>query len=352
MTILLFYTRNQGFLSQFFEEISIRLAQNNHQVHNFSLKTRKYVENKNGVLLTVEIKGGYFKNYYEIFKIIKAVKPDVILSNFSYVNPALLFGRLLGVKQNMIWFYTLINQMNFTATNIYIKSKFMNLASTIITNSKELKQEVISEYSQKSEKVHYLPFTTTVSITNKKEINLVKTTNKIYIGCPGRLHPDKNQNLVVDALYELKDENLILVFAGHKQSDFLENHKNYHSLKNQIIVLGNLSREEMVDFYNKMDIIILPSLNEAFGLVLIEALASGCTTLVSSRFGALDYIKEDVSDITFNPQDVEDLKNKLKVILVNKKPPQYFKNLYESNFSMDDVVSQFLSLIEKKQLEH
>ena len=314
MTILILYTRNQGFLSHFFEDVSVRLVQDGHQVHNFSLKSRKYKEEENGVLLTVEKSGSYLKNYYEIFKIIKEVEPDVILSNFSYVNPALLFGKLLGVKHNMIWFHTLISQMNFKPTNIYIKSKFMNLASTIITNSKELKNEVIDKYYQKQGKVHNLPFTTTAAVTVKIEINLVK-----------------------------------LVLAGYKQSDFIEHHKNYHTLKSQIILLGNLSREEMADFYNKMDVIVLPSLNEAFGLVLIEALASGCNTIVSSRFGALDYIKEDVSTMTFNPLDIEDLKNKLNETLINKKPDQYYKELYEDNFSLDEIVKKFLSLIENKQ---
>lgn len=349
MTILILYTRNQGFLSHFFEDVSVRLVQDGHQVHNFSLKSRKYKEEENGVLLTVEKSGSYLKNYYEIFKIIKEVEPDVILSNFSYVNPALLFGKLLGVKHNMIWFHTLISQMNFKPTNIYIKSKFMNLASTIITNSKELKNEVIDKYYQKQGKVHNLPFTTTAAVTVKIEINLVKLEGKTYIGCPGRIHPDKNQNLIIDALSELGDENLILVLAGYKQSDFIEHHKNYHTLKSQIILLGNLSREEMADFYNKMDVIVLPSLNEAFGLVLIEALASGCNTIVSSRFGALDYIKEDVSTMTFNPLDIEDLKNKLNETLINKKPDQYYKELYEDNFSLDEIVKKFLSLIENKQ---
>jgi len=106
-----------------------------------------------------------------------------------------------------------------------------------------------------------------------------------------------------------------------------------------------LTHKEMVDFYYKMDLIVLPSLNEAFGLVLIEALASGCNTLVSARFGALDYIKEDVSGITFNPHNVIELQEKIKEALLNKKPTQYFKDLYINNFSMDEIMKQFLNLI-------
>lgn len=222
----------------------------------------------------------------------------------------------------------------------------MDLSSLIITNSNELKQEVIKEYGQKPQKVCNLPFTTTVFNTDKKDISLNKEIGKIYIGCPGRLHPDKNQNFLIDALLELNNKNHVLVLVGSKQSDYLLKHKNYHKYKNQILHLGILSREEMADFYSKMDLVVLPSLNESFGLVFIEALASGCTTLVSSRFGALDYIKEDVSSITFNPKDLNELKTKIKEALLKKKSSQYFKDLYKDNFSMDEVVKQFLSLIE------
>ena len=45
-----------------------------------------------------------------IDSIIKKEKPDVILSNFSYVNPALLCGKLFGIKKNMAWFHSLNEQ--------------------------------------------------------------------------------------------------------------------------------------------------------------------------------------------------------------------------------------------------
>jgi len=225
----------------------------------------------------------------------------------------------------------------------------MNMASLVITNSNELKQEVIKEYRQKPEKVCNLPFTTAVSNTEKKDILLTKEIGKIYIGCPGRLHPDKNQDFLIDALIELDNINYVLVLVGSKQSDFLLKHKNYHKYKNQIIHLGNLSREEMVDFYSKMDLIVLPSLNESFGLVFIEALASGCNTLVSSRFGALDYIKEDISEMVFNPKNLNDLQTKIKEAILKEKTSQYFKDLYKDNFSMDEVVKQFMLLIEENK---
>src|SRR5690606_22581271 len=279
MKILFFITYNKSYLSDFFIAICSELAYLGHDVKIISLKNNNSVfvlDSK--VNIHIIKKQKRYQNYISLFKLIKNEKPDVVVSNFSYVNPVVLASKLLGVKHNIIWFHTLKSQMNFKPSSIYIKSKFMNMSSVIITNSNELRREVIKEYRQKSEKVYNLPFTTTVSFVKKKKINLDKIKGKTYIGCPGRLHPDKNQNLIIDALFQLRDDNFILVLAGSKHSDFLLNHKNYHNCKNQILHLGKLSNEEMVDFYSKMDLIVLPSLNEAFGLVLIEALASGCNT--------------------------------------------------------------------------
>lgn len=334
-------------MSAFYQELSAKFFADGYEVFNFYLKHESDFFNENGVPVWGEKRGNYLQNYFHIYKIIKRVKPDVVISNFSYANPAVIFGRVLGVEHNIIWFHTLKNQMGFKPSSIYIKSKVMNFASAIITNSKELKSEVINDYYQNSAKVHNLPFTTTITITDKKDISLIKVKDELYIGCPGRLHPDKNQTILLDLLPALNNKNVVLVFAGSNQNNFLQNHKNFHNYADQIIYLGNLSREEMVDFYNKMDVIVLPSFNEAFGLVLIEALASGCNTLVSSRFGALDYIKEDVSSIMFNPHDIEELKYKLEKMLVNKKPPKYFRDLYENNFSLDEISKKILSIIEK-----
>ncbi|WP_157588906.1 glycosyltransferase family 4 protein [Psychroserpens burtonensis] len=347
MKILLFHTYNRGYLSSFFHELSVKLFEDGHEVVSFSFKSTVSERLIDDVKVIVKKKKGYFTNYTNVYRIVRQEKPDVILSNFSYVNPALLFGKLLGVKHNMVWFHTLKKQMDFKWYNVYIKSKFLNLASDIITNSIELKNEVITDYRQKSIKVHNFPFTTAVSSTIKKEINLDKIDGKVYIGCPGRLHPDKNQKVLLEVLDALKNDNYVVVFVGAVQNNFLFNHVLYEAYKDQILHLGTLSKEEMADFYFKMDLIVLPSLNEAFGLVLIEALASGCNTLVSNRFGALDYIKEDVSHMTFSPLDVVDLKNKIIDAFTYKKPSQYFKALYANNFSMSDIIKMLLLLIKK-----
>ena len=97
------------------------LAEEGYEVVNFCLKKEADQFSLNGIDIIIEKKGGYLSNYHHIYKIIKRTRPDVVLSNFSYVNPALLFGKLFGVKKNMVWFHSLNDQMEATKIDIFIK---------------------------------------------------------------------------------------------------------------------------------------------------------------------------------------------------------------------------------------
>lgn len=349
MKIILFNTYNKSNLSDFFVEFCKNLSKLGHQVTIVSLKKEHKIYTIDpSVEIKIFKKNKRYYRYFTLLNVVRKESPDVVISNFSYVNPVVLASKLFGVKHNIIWFHTLKSQMNFKPPTVYIKSKVMDLASGIITNSRELRQEVILDYKQNPEKVYNLPFTTFVNTVEIQDINLVKQKGKIYIGCPGRIHSDKNQAILIELLTKLNDDNIILVFAGSNQNDLLQKHPYYENYKHQIVYLGKLTQNEMIGFYDKMDVIILPSFNEAFGLVFIEALAMGCTTLVSSRFGSLDYITEDISAIVFDPNDVSDLKHKLKSTLANRKTQQYYMDLYRNNFSMVKIINQFISIIEKK----
>lgn len=346
MKFLFFFTHNKSFLRDFFISLCGKLVESGHTVIVYSYKSKpdEFVL-KNGVKVCILKKQNKFLDYPRAFKIIKKEKPDVVVSNFSYVNSVVLASWFYKIKHNIVWVHSVKSAMNFTLKNIFIKSKFLNLTTAIIANSKELKQEINKDYKQPAEKVFNLPFTSSVLDIPEENIELIKEQEKIYIGCPGRICEDKNQKILLDILPDLKDENVILVFAGSNRENLLKQHFNYSQYQNQIKYLGVLSQNEMVSFYKKMDVIVLPSFNEAFGLVFIESLAMGKPTFVSDRFGSLHYVKDDYSSFSFNPKQPEELTDKLKAYLKNKKEKSYFENIYHTNFSLDQIYKEFLFII-------
>jgi len=55
---------------------------------------------------------------------------------------------------------------------------------------------------------------------------------------------------------------------------------------------GKLHGEALVDFYRASDVLVLPSLEDSFGLVVPEALACGVPVIVTERTGARDLVRE------------------------------------------------------------
>ncbi len=342
MKIIILYTYNKGYLSQFFFELCSMLSANGHEVITFSLK-RKASKNKiNNVEVIIKKRGGYISTYFQIFRLLKNNRADVVLSNFSYANPALLFGKLLGVKNNMVWFHSLNEQMTPTWSNIFIKRQFLRLANKIIANSQLTEKELKEIYKVPSFKIETIPFWSNIADQSNLEMNakFKKMTNVFNIGCPGRMVLDKNHKVVIEALsliYLKTDFDFHLYFAG----DGIEMNplillSEQLNLKEKMSFCGHLSAEEMTSFYKAMDVVVLPSFHEAFGLVFIEALALGTPVLVSSQFGALDFIdttKFDLKKFSFDPNSKEGLAKKLKEIMTHGDLGRDFYNhLYDDTF--------------------
>lgn len=76
--------------------------------------------------------------------------------------------------------------------------------------------------------------------------------------------------------------------------EFRETAKDFESFTGgaKVIQRGSLSQSELAEAFREMDVLVLPSAEEAFGLVVVQALESGIPCIVSDRVGAKDLIRE------------------------------------------------------------
>lgn len=355
MKILVFHTYNQGYLSSFFHELSIKFIQEGHEVVSFSWKASVSEHIIDGVKVVVKRKQGYLTNYRNIYNIIKKEQPDVTLSNFSYVNPTLLFGKLFGVKKSMVWFHSLNEQMSSSKRNIFIKKQFLKLTDVVIANSYLTKQELQHYYGVPETKIHAVPFWSTITEqeTEVTDIAFASTKNAIKIGCPGRMATHKNHKILIEALSYLKnttDYSFQLYFAGDgEEFTNLQKQAQELQLSNEVSFLKHLTANDMLHFYNNMDVVVLPSFHEAFGLVFIEAIALGIPVVVSNAFGALGFIDTErfpLQDFSFNPYDISELIDKLEPYIENKGlKSDYFKMIYHATFQKDVIYNQIKAVI-------
>jgi glycosyltransferase involved in cell wall biosynthesis len=82
---------------------------------------------------------------------------------------------------------------------------------------------------------------------------------------------------------ELGDHQLAVVGSGRDPEYLASLHKLAAELgiTGEVVFTGGVKLEETVDFYRAADAFVYPSLNETFGLPLLEAMACGCPVVTS-----------------------------------------------------------------------
>jgi glycosyltransferase involved in cell wall biosynthesis len=170
-------------------------------------------------------------------------------------------------------------------------------------------------------------------VNTKKYTNVSKTESENFkrkynikdntILTVGRVHKSKGIQYILDAIKDL-DCNLLVVGPDGGYKEELEKQIEEYSIRERIIFTGPVSNEELVAAYNVADIFVLASEWEGFGLVAIEAMASGTPVITSNR-GALPYlINNNKNGFLIEYKDIEQLKNKIKYLLSNKVKQKNF----------------------------
>jgi phosphatidylinositol alpha-mannosyltransferase len=97
----------------------------------------------------------------------------------------------------------------------------------------------------------------------------------------GRLEPRKGPDVLVNAMGLLRDLNVTLVVAGEGGlRSRLETTAD--RLRVKVRFLGEVSEEDKARLYRSCEIYCAPNLRgESFGIVLVEAMASGCPVVCS-----------------------------------------------------------------------
>ncbi len=101
-------------------------------------------------------------------------------------------------------------------------------------------------------------------------------------------------------------------------------------------------------YYNLMDIFVLPSKVEPFGLVLIEAGMMKLPVIASNVDGIPEIIENNKCGLLFEPEDINELAEKIRFLLENvdvrKEVGQNLYKLVLSKFSSEENIKKIKSL--------
>ncbi|MGB3293932.1 MAG: glycosyltransferase [Phormidesmis sp.] len=136
----------------------------------------------------------------------------------------------------------------------------------------------------------------------------------LYIG---RLVKRKGIRKLIEACLILKrqgltDYTLILVGDGEERKA-LENFIEEAGLSHNVIFIGWLSYGQIGAYFRASDVFVLPSFEDTWGAVLLEAMAFGKPVICSKMAGASEIVFEGKNGFTFDPYDSSELAEKLSM---------------------------------------
>jgi len=138
------------------------------------------------------------------------------------------------------------------------------------------------------------------------------------IGTAGRLVPEKGQIHLIKALKILKDKHCELkcLFIGNGPLlNKINGKAAAFGVKDMCIFAG--TRNDIEKIYPILDLFVLPSIREPFGLVLLEAMATQIPVLAFSNGGPQEFIKSGRNGVLAPPEDSYRLAEEIQFLLQN-----------------------------------
>ncbi|MFH1867238.1 MAG: glycosyltransferase family 4 protein [Patescibacteria group bacterium] len=142
----------------------------------------------------------------------------------------------------------------------------------------------------------------------------------LFVGGLDKAHFFKGVSTLLRAAQTLSVANFKLVIVGGGELLIFYRHQAEQlGLSNKVIFTGQVSEEELSEYYRLADIFVLPSINqaEAFGLVILEAMASGLPVIASNLTGVRTLVEPGKTGLLTEPGDHLSLTQALETLLNN-----------------------------------
>jgi glycosyltransferase involved in cell wall biosynthesis len=283
----------------------------------------------------------YFpENSYVFFQRGEKLANDVRLVHFPYFEPFFLALPIYNKFKTVVTVHDLTPIVFPEAFPSGIKGKLkwqmqrfaLKRASAVITDSESSKKDIRKYAGIKESKIHVVYLAAGEQFTKlKTEKVKLKEISKRF-GLPekfvlyvGDVTWNKNLPRLIDAIREVK---LPLVMVGKslvsedydKSSPWNADLNRVNELTkgdSNIMRLGFVSGEELVQLYNLATVFVMPSLYEGFGLPILEAMACGCP-VITSKEGSLPEVAEDAA-FYVDAYDMDSIASGIKKVFTDEK---------------------------------
>ena len=230
------------------------------------------------------------------------------------------------------------------------EKKCFNWTGQITTPSTDLKNKIIDLYNIKSEKIYVLP---NILDTNHFRPMQKSKSNYFKILHIGRFERTKGVETLIKAFTKLSKlfNNIKLINVGEARGPSLKKCMEWieqEGLSKNVQFTGFVKYEDLPSYYAAADVVVVPSeIYESFSYAVAQGMACGKPVIASKIGGIPETLNYGESGILFNPGDIDDLTEKIKLLYHDLKMRRLIGDsarlFCKNNFSMETLQPKYLA---------
>ncbi|MBN1356046.1 glycosyltransferase [bacterium] len=300
----------------------------------------------------------------EFLKIIDTVNPDVLVSNSLWTLTSLYFALRRRPVTNLCAVHASIRPKRFLKRlGLYQLDRFITSTPILwITVSQALSRELAAIGIHK-ENIRVIPNGVDIDrfSPRKREPFEGPSTSRtlIIVGTMGRLHPGKGQELFVEMAFRISSKypDVRFLIVGEEIETPAENLNFTRALANRIRDLGLEEKVRITGFQadpaeilGEMDIFVLASREESFGLAVLEAMACGIPVVVSGVGGLQDLVRNAVDGHVVSPGNSDAFAAAVSELIENESGRKLMSAAARERalqFNRDETMRQWKSCLDE-----
>ncbi|MAH06447.1 MAG: hypothetical protein CL561_12900 [Alphaproteobacteria bacterium] len=303
-----------------------------------------------------------FKSAPNLFKVLKGLTPDIIVSTMAHMNFAVMalkpfFPDTKFVIREAItpsFFFEKYKNRSFIIKNLY--KRYYPKADVLLSPASTILDEFTASLSLDDDNFMVLPNSVDIdkmrSQDNFQPISTARKTRVDYVAC-GRLGKQKGFDRLINMLPKLNHTHdwRLTIYGEGAERENLESLINSLGLNEQVYLPG-LVKEPYTQFA-QADCFLLPSLFEGLPNVILETLACGTPAIATKESGGIHEIAKHTAPDALNVvQSMDKFITQMRE--VRPDPVQSFrKSLLPDVYHKQAVVSRFngllLSLVDQEE---
>ena len=298
---------------------------------------------------------------FKINKLLKQIKPDIVYLHSSKAGALGRIALLFNFKTKIIynahgWYFTAKIFEKKKRVFAFIE-KILAIKTHKVINISQNEYDAALKYKVASKSkmcviengIDLERFENLEQYREEYRNKFNLSDNDIVIGVLGRISEQKDPMTTIKAFNILRKKynNLKLMYIG--DGDLKEDVLKYaeeNKLKQDIIITGWVNKSER--YLSSIDIAILPSKWEGFGLAIVEYMAAE-KPIVATRVGGIqNIIQSDENGILINLESVQELADSIEKYITDERYKENVikenKKYIKENYTINEVVKRVIDI--------